>query len=285
MDFNQIQYFLAIAETENFSKAAERLFMSQPSLSNAIKKLEQELGVTLFERGGRRVLLTPDGRFFKKKAEILLQEYQSILNGLRNNTHYPTLKIGTVHTILGSTLARLIDSFRQQNPDIIIELHTGHLEELQRCLETGEIDLSITTLDNYDTPKSSVALIEQPFLLAVPSSHPFALESSINISELNGQPYIDRIHCEIWRARPNWFESMGIEPRIVYFADHEEWVISMIQVGLGVSIMPVWKEVNDIVYVNVSDMTLSRIVGLKWRNGHSSDLVKQFRSVALKHDW
>lgn len=285
MDLYQIRYFLAIAETSSFTKAAERLFVSQPSLSAGIKKLEKEMGVILFERGGRKVLLTPAGEFFLEKAENILREYQSALHVLRGFKDRPTLKLGTLHTVRGCNLARLIGAYRQNHPNVTIELHNSHLEELQDWLEQGKIDLAITSLGKNEDAKTSQELFQQKLLLAVSPEHPFAQRSSVNLQDLEGEPLIERIHCEIWRAYPHLFEDAGFKPKIVYWADSEEWVISLVQVGLGLSIMPVWKNLINVTYVPIADRSLDRIIGLKWRSQQDSEVVDWFRVFATSHDW
>ena len=285
MDLYQIRYFLAIAETSSFTKAAERLFVSQPSLSAGIKKLEQELGVVLFERGGRRVLLTAAGDFFVGKAQTILKEYQSVIHELQGFKNSPVLRLGTLRTIRGGSLARLIGEYRQEHPNVAIELCNGHREELQEWLEKGNIDLAITTLGKKEDPNISQNLFHQNLLLAVPPSHPFSQRSTVNLADLDGQPYIGRSHCEIRRACPDMFESVGVRPQIVYWADNDEWVISLIQGGLGLSIMPVWADVANVRYVPISDLDLGRVVGLKWRSQQDLEAVNWFCLFAKSHDW
>lgn len=285
MDLYQIRYFLAIAETGSFTKAAERLFVSQPSLSAGIKKLEHELGVVLFERGGRKVLLTPAGDFFLTKAQNILQEYQSTLDAFKSYKERPILRLGTLHTIRGCNLARLIGAYRQQHPNVIIELYNSHLEELAEWLEQGKIDLAMTSLGDHETSKTCQKLFQQKLLLAVSPEHPFARRNSIRLADLEEEPLIERIHCEIWRAYPQLFEEAGIKPQIVYWADNEEWVISLVQVGLGLSIMPVWQGLTNINYVPIADANLNRIIGLKWRSQQKSEAVDWFRIFATSHDW
>ena len=285
MNLYQIRYFLAIAETRSFTKAAERLFVSQPSLSAGIKKLERELGVMLFERGGRKVLLTPSGDFFLEKAQNILKEYQSTLDAFQDFKEKPILRIGCLHTIRGIILARLIGAYRKKHPNVIIELHNSHLEELALWLEEGKIDLAITSLEKNETSKTCQELFEQKLSLAVSAEHPYARRSSINIADLEGEPLIERIHCELWRANPKMYEEAGINTQIVYWADNEEWVISLVQVGLGVSIMPEWQDLTDVIYVPIADANLNRIIGLKWRSQQESEVVDWFRVFATSHDW
>ncbi|WP_315787653.1 LysR family transcriptional regulator [Fischerella sp. JS2] len=285
MDMYQIRYFLAIAETGGFTKAAERLFVSQPSLSAGIKKLEQELGVTLFERGGRRAILTPAGKFFLEKAKTILNEYQVTLRELKGFHHQPTLRLGTLRTIRISSLAGLIRDFQAQHPNMLIELVDGTIEDLRNTLESGDIDLAITVLDNREDPKTSMILYKQRRMLAVPTSHPFAQRGSVRLMELNQQPYIDRLHCELWGETQNLFASKDIQPQVIYKADHEEWVISLIAAGLGMSIMPEWQGIPGVTYIPVLDLPLQRAIGLIWRAKQESVVINKFCAFAASHYW
>jgi DNA-binding transcriptional LysR family regulator len=285
MDINQLQYFLAIVETGGFTKAADSLFISQPSLSVSIKRLERELGVTLFERGGRRVVLTPAGKFFLETAREMLELYQSSLNGLRDFRDRPTLKLGVLRTLRIEDLSQMITLFREQYSNVVIELRDGTVKDLHQWLEQGEVDVVVTELSNLEDTETSLALFQQDFLLAVPPDHPFASKENVSLAELDEQPFIGRSQCEIWGKAPQLFKTEGIEPRVIYLADREEWAISMIKSGLGITIMPVWKGLSDIVYVPIAGMNLCRTVGLKWRANQNSDLVKQFRLFSAEYSW
>jgi DNA-binding transcriptional LysR family regulator len=285
MDLYQIKYFLAIAEMGGFTKAAEHLFVSQPSLSAGIKKLEQELGVTLFERGGRRAIPTPAGKHFLEKAKTILDQYQSAMRELKGFQAKKTLKLGALRTIRITELSGLIGSFQAKYPNMSIELCDGNIEELRKWLEEGEIDLAVTVLGNNIDPKTSLALFEQRRLLAVAKTHPLAQRETVSLAELDGLPYIERINCEMWGESQNLFESQGIALRTVYKADHEEWVISLVAAGLGVAIMPEWQGVPDIAYIPITNLNLLRTVGLIWRMRQESELVSIFRTFATSHNW
>jgi DNA-binding transcriptional LysR family regulator len=131
MDTNQIRYFLAIVETGGFTKAADSLMLSQPALSLSMRRLEQELGVTLFERGGRRAMLTPAGQFFLETARDILNQYEVALNGLRTFSSQPSLRLGMLRTLRIDDLSRMITTFREQYPNIVIELRDGSAKDLQ----------------------------------------------------------------------------------------------------------------------------------------------------------
>jgi DNA-binding transcriptional LysR family regulator len=286
MRFEQIQYFLAVAETGNFSRAAEQLLISQPSLSSAIRKLERELGVILFERGGRRTQLTPPGQVFLEKAQKLLEDYEQLRYQLRDFKQQPILRLGLISTLRLACLSPLIHSFRQQYPDVILELRSSHFEDLNSWLINREIDLAITALlEEKPNPQTTYSLFNQQLKLAVSENHPFTEQEIVNLSDLNNQPYIERINCEFWRGCPNLYESAGVYPNIIYRADCEEWVISLIQAGWGMSVMPQWQNLSGIVYCSVVGINLNRTIGLKWNEPDSLEVIEQFCSVARQQDW
>ncbi|MDJ0747477.1 MAG: LysR family transcriptional regulator [Xenococcaceae cyanobacterium MO_167.B27] len=196
MDLYQINYFIAIAEYGGFSIAAEHLNVSQPSLSNGIKKLEKELGVVLFERGGRRALLTPAGQSFVEQAKKIREQYRSALNKIRDFQARPILKLGVVCSLRISSITNLVSRFRLQYPHIALELRDSHIDEINYWLEEGEIDLALTVLRGNENPKIALNLFQQSLRLAVPETHPFAQRDTISLAELDGQPYIKRINCE-----------------------------------------------------------------------------------------
>jgi DNA-binding transcriptional LysR family regulator len=286
MRFEQIQYFLAIVETGNFSRAAEQLLISQPSLSSAIRKLEGELGVILFERGGRRTQLTPPGQVFLEKAQKLLEDYEQLRYQLRDFQEQPILRLGLISTLRIVCISPLIRCFREQYPNVILELHSSHFEGLNHLLANRDIDLAITALlEKKPNPQTTFSLFNQQLQLAVPESHPFAEQKLINLSDLNNQPYIERINCEFWRACPNLYESAGVFPNIIYRADCEEWVISLIQAGWGMSVMPQWQNIPGIVYCSVAGVDLNRTIGLTWNEPNPLEVVEQFRAVAEQQNW
>ncbi|MFG6095777.1 LysR family transcriptional regulator [Leptothoe sp. ISB3NOV94-8A] len=293
MDLYQVRYFLAIAETGTFSRAAERLYLSQPSLSTGIKKLEQELGVSLFERGGRRTVLTAAGRSFMEKAQVIMDQYQAALHELKGFNDETTLRLGVLSTMRVAVLANLVSSFQQHYPHITVELHDGTLETLQDGLERGDVDVVLTVLSLrgvsqpvvHADSQTSTVLFRQPLRLAVPLSHPFSQRTSVRLAELEGQPFIDRINCEFFPQECQMLDAAHIRPKVVYRASHEEWVFSLIQAGLGLCIMPYWQGIPGMVYLPVSDLDFERTIGLKWRPHQQSELVQQFCHFAASYDW
>ncbi|NJK27987.1 MAG: LysR family transcriptional regulator substrate-binding protein, partial [Coleofasciculaceae cyanobacterium SM2_3_26] len=119
-------------------------------------------------------------------------------------------------------------------------------------------------------------------VLAVSTNDPLASRETVQLSDLDGQPFIERLHCERYREIQKLFTS--IRPRIAYRADQEEWVLSLVAAGLGLSIMPEWSNVPGVVFIPITDLPLKRTVGLVWRNGYESEAIAQFLACAGNHN-
>lgn len=287
MELYQLKYFVAIAEEGSFTKASDSLYVSQPSLSAGIKKLEQELEVILLERRWRGVALTSAGQLFLGKAQNIITEYQSTIDALRNFQERPVLRIGMLCTLRVTVVTKIIQSFRELYPEVTIELHDTHLDELGNWLDQGEIDLAITALEGSKADsKTTYSLFSQRLLLGVPNGHPFAQKESIMLTELEEEPFIERMKCEILtKMTPPIFESAGVQPYIVYRADHEEWVIALIQAGMGMSIMPEWDGIEGMTYVPLTMMQPVRHIGLQWKEKQNLELVNIFKSFVIEGTW
>ena len=286
MEIYQLQYFLAISETGSFTKASESLYVSQPSLSAGIKKLEKELGVSLFERRWRGVRLTPAGKLFLGKAENLLFEYQSTIETLRNFQSRPVLRIGMLCTLQVKVIVKIIQSYRELYPEVTVELCDTHFDELNDWLNQGMVDIAVTNLMEKNKTETTYLLFQQRLLLAIPNTHPLTQKEEVSLSELQDQPFIERAKCEILaRQSPTIFEASGVTPYVVYRADHEEWVIALIQSGLGISIMPEWDNIEGVTYVPLAKIQPTRKIGLKWNERKKFELVNIFRAFVAEGTW
>lgn len=286
MEIYQLQYFLAIAKKGSFTKASESLYVSQPSLSSGIKKLEKELGVALIERRWRGIKLTPAGQLFLGKVEKIISDYQSTIETLRNFQSRPVLRIGMLCTLQVKVVIKIIQSFRELYPEVTVELCDTHFDELNDWLAQGEVDIAVTNLMAKPDATTTHLLFQQRLLLAIPNTHPLARKKEVMLAELEDQPFIERIKCEILtKQSPSIFEASGVTPYIVYRADHEEWVITLIQSGLGISIMPEWDDIEGITYVPLAKMRPVRKIGLQWNGQKNFELVNLFRAFVAEGTW
>ena len=286
MEAYQLQYFLAIAKEGSFTKASEALYVSQPSLSAGIKKLEQELGVFLLERRWRGIRLTPAGQLFLKKAEVILLEHHAAINALRNFQERPVLHLGLLCTLQIQVVIKIVQSFRELYPEVTVRVSDTHFDELNKWLSQGDIDIAVTNVTEKADAETTHVLFQQRLLLAVPNSHLLSQKREVRLSELENEPFIERIKCEIINKRtPPIFEAAGVNPYIVYQADHEEWVITLVQSGIGLTIMPEWDNLDGITYVPLTDMQLTRKIGLQWNRKQNFELTNLFRSFVAEGIW
>src|SRR5262249_40616800 len=275
MDIYQIRYFLAVVDAGNFSRAAERVHVTQPTLSTGIKKLEDELGVTLFERTNREVKLTAAGEQFIKRARTIYREMEHAKDEMKASRTAAVLRIGLLKTMPMEPIAKLIHDFREIHPEVIIELVDDTDEDLRAQLRLDRIDLAITALRPDDKESVSQVILEEALYLAVNQAHPLARKRAVTLNDLHEQPFIERINCEVWVGVHDAIERCRIQPKSVYRAENDQSVITLIAAGLGVSIMPIRSNTQGVKFVPIENLTLKRRIGLLCQ-----DLS---RSLSLEH--
>ncbi len=292
MNLNYIRYFLVAAETGSFTEASERLFITQPSLSVSIQKLEQSLGVKLFERQNKRqknpVRLTSSGKHFLDKARDILNRFEAVKAELRHNSFSPQmLKIGILRTLPIVYVARLISDFTRASPSVVIEQVSGSIAELDDWLEKGDIDLAITILPGEKGRRRTSQLLfqqkilfQQQYLAAVAEDHPLAARPSLSLSELDGLLYIDRTKCEIRDYLQKEFLERGICPKVIHRAENDGLSNALVAAGAGLAVTPDQGRLPGIVPLPFSDLNLARPVSLGWRPGQNLKTVSLFRKIS-----
>ena len=186
MNLRDLHYLVALAEQRHFGHAAQACFVSQPTLSTQIKKLEEELGVALVERTPRKVLLTDVGREIAARARDVLNEVEQI-KCIARRTLDPesgTVRLGIFPTLGPYLLPHVVPQLRQRFPRLELLLVEEKTEEVLRRLREGKLDAGILALPVHDDSLHAEFLFEEPFLLAVPQSHPLAKRASLKLTEL-----------------------------------------------------------------------------------------------------
>ncbi len=285
MNFHQIRYVLAVAETGSFTKGAERCFVSQPTLSAGIKKLEDELGASLFDRG-RRATLTPAGIRFHDRARIIAQEYDAAKAEFQRAEPQHRLRLGVLKSLGGGPLGRLLADFSAAHGDVILDLVDGTDEELAQGLRRDRIDAAIRALPSpAGGQEAAVPLFRDRLHLAVSSRHRLARRQSVRLAELKGEPFILRGHCEIHNQARRHFADQRLRPRIVYRSEQDSWTLSLVAAGLAHAVMSATFQAPGVTFVAFADLDISRTVGLAWRPDHDSEIIDRFRAFATSHDW
>lgn len=242
MDLRGLHYFSAVAEELNFTRAAQRLCMSQPPLSNQIKALEEELGTPLFLRGGRTLQLTEAGKVLYRRASQLLdlaertqEEVSSLAMGLSG-----TLCLGSVAGLAPFLAARWLAGFREEYPLVRFEIVNGSSDDIIDQIQRGYIELGLIAAPYDDEHLEGIPVGDEPWCAIMSRRNPLAAEPEkpLPLKELAGQPLIvphrrsrvDEIH--------SWFRQAGAEPTII--GEHSNYVdvLAMASADVGISIFP-----------------------------------------------
>lgn len=241
----ELQCFLAIAEERSFTRAAERLGLSQPPLSRHIRNLEERVGASLFERSRREVSLTPAGQaFLEESREILPQMARAAESARRAGSgEIDRLEVGFVSAVLSPELVDVFSRFRSCHPGIQLHLHDRLPSEQIAALVEGELDLAFVGVAPPRLP-GGLALsdwMEEPLMVFLPPGHPEAGRKSITMGRIAEEPFV-MIATE---AAPGFVahvrslcQAAGFRPRIVQEARRAQAVAAMTIAGTGVAILP-----------------------------------------------
>ena len=241
MTLNELRYIVAVAHERSFGRAAQRCFVSQPALSVAIQKLEEELGTRVFERGKAEISVTPVGERIVEQAQKVLEEAARVkeLAQAGRNQLSGSLKLGAIYTVAPYLLPDLIPSLHELAPQMPLEIEENLTENLEVALKSGRIDAAIVALP-FDPPGVVTEfLYEEPFRIVVPRDHPWAKRKSVPADELASERTIllGVGHCfrdQVLDACPEL--NRGESP--VTRANSLETVRNMVASGLGVSVLP-----------------------------------------------
>jgi LysR family hydrogen peroxide-inducible transcriptional activator len=274
MNLKDLKYLVALADTGHFGRAAERTFVSQPTLSAQLKKLEEYLGVKLVERHPKHLQLTEVGKQIVARARRMLNEGDEILALARNNTDplAGKLKIALIPTIGPYLLPRVMQKLRKALPRLGLMLYEHQTEELLRRLKDGGLDLGIIALPVDSDGLETRELYREEFTVALPNSNPLAQKASIKIADLKGQTLLllEDGHC----LRDQALEvcsRVDIREAEDFRATSLETLRHMVVAGLGVTLMPElavespFGSQRGLTIRQFSKPAPTRIVGAVWR--------------------
>lgn len=240
MDLGQLEAFVQVAAHRSFSKAAEALFLTQPSVSARIQALERELGETLFERNGRGVRLTDVGGSFLPYAERVLkalQEGRDALEGMRN-LEIGALRLGSAFTVSAYVLPRILKEFRARHPQIDVSLRTGRSYHLLQMVLADEVQAAmVRSISHPDV--QTIELYQDEVVLVTGPQHPFASLDNVTLQEVGRQPLILFDRGSSYRSLiQGLFEEAGVIPHDAMELDSMEATKKMVEEGLGIALLP-----------------------------------------------
>ncbi len=297
MTLTELKYIVAVARERHFGRAAEACFVSQPTLSVAIRKLEDELGVVLFERGGSEVGVTPIGTRIVAQAQKVLEESAN-LKEIARQGHDPLsgpLRVGVIYTVGPYLLPRLMPVLIERAPQMPLLLQENFTVRLLELLRQGEVDCAIMALPLPDSGLSTHDLYDEPFVAAVPRDHRWAGRQSITAAELKEETMLllGAGHCfrdQVLEVCPEFARfsptSDGIQR--TFEGSSLETIRHMVAAGLGVTVLPASSVSAQPVpgdllrYVPFEAPVPSRRVVLAWRKSFPRSAAVQALIAAVE---
>jgi DNA-binding transcriptional LysR family regulator len=264
MEMHQLRYFLAVCDQGSFTRAAQCVYVSQPSLTQAIKKLEDELGGELFTRDRSGCRLTSLGRLVEPNlrkiyAETLATKAAAIRFSRLNTV---PLRIGLMETVGARRLSPFFARYQQEYPHIELELIVDSENSLLQQLESESLDVVISSPPKlFGQPYATALLYEERYVVAFSPAHRFSQLQSVDLKDIQSEPYLDRLNCELKETLKSICQDQEIALSAAYRSNSEEWILHMVRAGLGVALMPEFtlpRYADDVKYCHLSNPEISR---------------------------
>ncbi len=290
MELHEIRYFLALSQTLNFTKAAEACNVSQPALTRAIQKMEEELGGLLFSRERNNTHLTELGRLLEPNLAQVMARTQAA-----KETATRFLKLEGAHLALGVmctigpvVFATFLSRFRMDNPGIDITLKDDVPDRLCDGLLKGELELALVARpDGFPPPLQARKLFSERFVIACSAGHPFARRNAVRVADLDGESYLQRVNCEYRDVLSETCTQQGAGLVRCYRSEREDWILTMVAAGMGVCFVPEYSTtVPGVIARPVIDPATARevclvtVAGRRW-----SPPVAAFVRAVQQHRW
>jgi DNA-binding transcriptional LysR family regulator len=285
-----LRYFVAVAEELSFTRAAARLNMAQPPLSQQIRRLEARLGVTLFRRTKRRVELTEAGRAFLRQSYQAIQSVEQgiVLAQRADRGEVGRLAIGILVYVSYTLIPPILREFRAKYPEVHVELRflTNALQIA--ALQSGQVDVCFVRPPIDDPDVSSKLISRERFILAMPATHPLASKTAVSIKQLKNDPFIMYVR----ELGPTFYSSLlqfcakaGFSPKIALEVSQINAAVGLVGSGIGVALVP--QSMNqlhfeNVVYRPIVERAPNVDVLLAWQVGQPSRLVKSFIDIATQ---
>ena len=288
MNLRALQYFVKLADLRHFSKAADACFVSQPTLSTQIKKLEEELGVQLVERSPKRILLTPVGEEIAERARLVLNDIEQIRVVARRSANPADgeLRLGLFPTLAPYLLPHVVPQLRERYPNLRLQLAEEKTEDLLRMLRQGQLDAALLALPVSGDGMEVEVLFREPFVLAVPGGHPLARRENIRMGDLEGAELLllEEGHC----LREHALEVCALadaHERVDFHATSMETLRQMVAANVGITLMPMLSvkppiaATQNLVIRHFAPPAPSRTIAMVWRSSSAlSSFLREYSS-------
>jgi LysR family hydrogen peroxide-inducible transcriptional activator len=247
MTLSEFRYIVAVAKELHFGRAAERCFVSQPTLSVAVKKIEEELGVSIFERHQHEISITPIGQEIVKQAELILNETYNLKEIAKQNKDQlkGELKLGVIYTIGPYLLPKLIPLINKKAPNLVLLIEEDYTKNLGPKLKSGEIDVAILSNPFEESGITTEILYNEPFLVALPGKHSLTKKKKLKASDLMNDTMLllksgNCFRDQIVELCPSCINPLGEDKKIQKSLESSslETIRQMVAAGVGITILP-----------------------------------------------
>ncbi len=292
IDLRRLRYFVAVAETLHFGRAATRLHISQPPLSRQIQQLEREIGTLLLRRNKRHVELTDAGAHLLVDARRILVDAEQLAERTRRAATgaIGQLTLGFISAVDYSILPGVLRAYRESYPGVTLDLRELTSDIQLRELRTSRIDVGMLLTPVDDASLTTLPLLREPLVAAIPASDPLARRGRlVSLTALALRPFILFPHSNapgLHDMIVDFCRSAGFTPRVAQEAVQLQTIISLVSAGLGVALVPASLmdlRRSGVVYRQLQQLSPQFTVALAWRRDNSNVCVANFVTTARRH--
>lgn len=284
MEFRQLRYFIAVAEELHFNHAAKRLNMAQPPLSQQIKKLEDELGVKLFERTKRSVQLTAAGKAFLGQARRVLAgaDFAKEVARQVGRGERGTIDLGVIYSAVYTLVPRVLRAFGQEIPGMQVNVQEMTISQQIAALLDGKIQIGVLRPPIQSADLRLRPVLSEDLVAILPVGHPLEAKSSVTLAELAENPFItfsNELQYNFRHLILDHYHAMGIQLNVSRQVAEMHTLIGFVGGGLGVSLVPASLQsihISDVVYRPVSDRTPKVSVSLAWHKDFETPMMQRY---------
>jgi LysR family hydrogen peroxide-inducible transcriptional activator len=290
MEMHQIRYFLAVCNALNFTRAAEQCNVTQPALTRAIQKLEEELGGLLFRRERKLTHMTDLGNLVRPQLESVLKQSDQARTAAQSFLQLKDapLRLGVMCTIGPVRFVSFLSRFGADHPGIEVSLTESIPDALINMLMEGALDVAISTVPEEPNGRLDFRkLYEERFVVAIPPGHRFEAMAEVPIKEIAGEAYLSRTNCEYYEKMETVLEQQMVQVEDVFRSEREDWIQTMVMAGMGICFMPEFSAVlPGLITRPVCDPPVTRTIHLATVAGRRfSPAVATFIKAIDRYKW
>ena len=286
IELRHLTYFLAVAEELHFRRAADRLFISQPGLSRQIKQMENELGITLFERTNKKVILTKAGKYLKDEVTILLKNLNENLNHaqLIHEGMEGQISFGYVGSAMQNVIPQLLLKIKEDHPKVHYSLREMENPDQIDALIQKEIDLAFVRLDKVPKGLEIRPVFEDTFSLVLPKNHPINKDNFRNLKDVKEEAFIlfDQSYSPAYYEQVmQIFKYSGFHPIISHHTVHASTIFRLVENNLGISIVPSSLGLGydmDVKLIELDRIKQKTVLSAAWNTSNRNPILEKILS-------